>query len=425
MSMSLFLFLSLFALILINVPIAFAIGISCLAYLLINDINIALVAQRVTQGLFSYPFLSLPMFVFAGVLMEHGGITQRMMRLANALIGHIAGGLAGVTVVGSALFGALSGSAIGDTAAIGSIMIPAMKAKRYAASFAAALQGCSGVLASLIPPSLTMVILGATGNISIAGLLLAGLLPGILMSASLIAVSIVISRRAGYGHGDRASLGELGRATLGALPPLMLPVIILGGIVGGIVTVTEAAVLAVAYAFILSVVVYREVKLTELPEVVMKVVRITVPVLFIIAVSNLFAWIITTERVPQELTALFAAIAPDALTFLLLISLLLLLIGTFMESNALIIILIPILMPVVRDYGIDPLHFGVIFVVNLCIGANTPPLGVTLMTASRIAEVPFSQSARAVLPFLAAMVVTLLLTIFVPAFSTFLPWLLL
>lgn len=423
--MTAFIFVVLLALIGLNVPIAFAIGAACMGYLWIEGINIALIAQRTTQGLYSYPFLALPMFVFAGVLMEHGGITQRMMRLANALIGHISGGLAGVTVVGSTLFGALSGSAIGDTAAIGSIMIPAMKAKGYAASFAAALQGCCGVLASLIPPSLTMVILGATGNISIAGLLLAGLIPGVLMALSLIVISVIISRRRGYGGGARASLQELMLATLGALPPLMLPVIILGGIILGIVTVTEAAVLAVAYAFILSVFIYREIPLGALPEIAFQVVRITVPVLLIISVSNLFAWIITTERVPQQLTELFSAIAPNALIFLLMINLLLLLIGTFMESNALIIILIPILMPVVHSYGIDPLHFGVMFVVNLCIGANTPPLGVTLMTASRIAEVPFAQSSKAVLPFLSAMVVVLLLTILIPGLSTFLPRILL
>jgi C4-dicarboxylate transporter DctM subunit len=419
--MTAFLFATLLLLIFINVPIAFAIGVACMGYLWIEGINIVLVAQRMTQGLHSYPFLALPMFVFAGVLMEHGGITRRMMRLANAMIGHIAGGLAGVTVVGSALFGALSGSAIGDTAAIGSVMIPAMKAKGYAASFAAALQGCCGVLASLIPPSLTMVILGATGNISIAGLLLAGLVPGILMSLSLIAISVVISRRRGYGGGDMADLRELTLAFLGALPPLMLPVIILGGIILGIVTVTEAAVLAVAYAFILSVLVYREVKISALSEIAFQVVRITVPVLMIISVSYLFAWIITTERVPQQLTEFFASVAPTAIIFLLLVNLLLLMVGTFMESNALIIILIPILMPVVHAYDIDPLHFGVMFVVNLCIGANTPPLGVTLMTASRIAEVPFAQTSRAVLPFLVAMVIVLLLTIFFPSLSTFLP----
>ncbi|MCZ4289926.1 TRAP transporter large permease [Hoeflea alexandrii] len=419
--MSFVLFLLLFGLIIINVPIAFAIGFSCLTYLWFMDINLALVAQRSAAGIYSYPFLALPMFVFAGVLMEHGGITQRMMRLANAVIGHIAGGLAAVTVCGSALFGALSGSAIGDTAAIGSIMIPAMKAKRYAAGFAAALQGCSGVLASLIPPSLTMVILGATGNISIAGLLIGGLVPGILMAAALITISFIISKRRGYGGGERAGLRELIAALSDSVLPLLLPVIILGGILGGIVTVTEAAVLAVVYAFLLSAVIYREVKISDMMEISMKVVRIAVPVQLIVAISHLFAWIITTEQIPQQLTGVFSAVAPDPLTFLILLNFLLLLLGTFMESNALIIILIPILMPVVVQYGIDPLHFGVMFVVNLCIGANTPPLGVTLMTAAKIADVRFAEASRAVLPFLAAMLLVLILTILFPQLSTFLP----
>ncbi|MCC5781021.1 TRAP transporter large permease [Nitratireductor sp. B36] len=419
--MSIVLFVLLLGLIIINVPIAFAIGFACLTYLFVKDINLALVAQRSATGIYSYPFLALPMFVFAGVLMEHGGITQRMMRLANAVIGHISGGLAAVTVAGSALFGALSGSAIGDTAAIGSIMIPAMKAKNYAAGFAAALQGCSGVLASLIPPSLTMVILGATGNISIAGLLIGGLVPGLLMALLLIIVSLLISRRRGYGKGERATWREFISAVSDSVLPLLLPVIILGGILGGIVTVTEAAVLAVVYAFLLSAIIYREVKISDLPAICMQVMRIAVPVQLIVAISHLFVWIVATEQIPQQLTAFFAAVAPDPMTFLILLNFLLLLLGTFMESNALIIILIPILMPVVNQYGIDPLHFGVMFVVNLCIGANTPPLGVTLMTGAKIAGVRFAEASRAVLPFLAAMVIVLILTILFPKLSTFLP----
>lgn len=419
--MSIVLFVLLLGLIIINVPIAFAIGFACLTYLFVKDINLALVAQRSATGIYSYPFLALPMFVFAGVLMEHGGITQRMMRLANAVIGHISGGLAAVTVAGSALFGALSGSAIGDTAAIGSIMIPAMKAKNYAAGFAAALQGCSGVLASLIPPSLTMVILGATGNISIAGLLIGGLVPGLLMALLLIIVSLLISRRRGYGKGERATWREFISAVSDSVLPLLLPVIILGGILGGIVTVTEAAVLAVVYAFLLSAIIYREVKISDLPAICMQVIRIAVPVQLIVAISHLFVWIVATEQIPQQLTAFFAAVAPDPMTFLILLNFLLLLLGTFMESNALIIILIPILMPVVNQYGIDPLHFGVMFVVNLCIGANTPPLGVTLMTGAKIAGVRFAEASRAVLPFLAAMVIVLILTILFPKLSTFLP----
>lgn len=415
------LIVALLVLIVLNIPIVFAIGLVSLGYLLFKDLNLALLAQRSALGIYSYPFLALPMFVFAGVLMEHGGITRRLMRLANAMVGHVSGGLAAVTVSGSAMFGALSGSAIGNTAAVGSIMIPAMRQKKYGMGFASALQGCSGVLGSLIPPSLTMVILGATGGISISALLIGGLLPGLLMALSLIVVSILISRRRGYGRGERASWRELGAATLSALPPLMLPVIVLGGIFGGIVTVTEAAVLAVLYAFVLSVFVYRAISLRDMPRITLQVLKIAVPVQIIVAVSNVFAWIITVERMPQQLLALFEAIAPSALGFLLILMVIVLILGTFMESTALIIILVPILMPVVAAYGIDPVYFGVLFVINLCIGANTPPLGVTLATAARIAGVPFSQAAGAVWPFLGAMLFTLLAVLLFPGLATFLP----
>jgi len=412
---------TLLALILINIPVAFAIGITCAGYLLLNDVSLAILGQRATQGIYSYPFLSLPMFVFAGALMEHGGITRRLMRLANALIGHVAGGLAAVTVLGNALFGTLCGSAIGGTAAVGSIMIPSMKEKGYSASFAASLQGCCGILSSMIPPSLTMVIMGVTGNISIADLLIAGFLPGILMAAMLMAVAVRISKQRGYGKGEQPPAGELRRAFVGALPPLMLPVIILGGIFGGIVTVTEAAVLAVVYAFLLSCFAYREIRFADLPGICTKVLRIAVPIQLIVAISAMFAWIVTTEQITQHFISLFTAMTADPLMFLLLISVFMLILGTFMESNALIIILIPILMPVVQQYGIDPVHFSLVFVTTLCIGAVTPPLGVTLMTAARIAEIRLSEACNSLWPFLFAMIVTLAAVVLVPGLSTYLP----
>ncbi|NYT36428.1 TRAP transporter large permease [Pusillimonas soli] len=405
----------------LNIPVAFAIGVTCVGYLFVSDISLAILGQRATQGIYSYPFLALPMFVFAGVLMEFGGITRRLMRLANALIGHIAGGLAAVMVLGNALFGTLCGSAIGGTAAVGSIMIPAMKEKKYSASFSASLQGCCGILSSLIPPSLTMVIMGVTGNISIADLLIGGFLPGVIMAAMLGTVAVIISKRRGYGRGERATAGEFGQAFLGALPPMMLPVIILGGIFSGIVTVTEAAVLAVVYAFILAVFVYREIRFVDLPAVCMKVLRIAVPIQLIVAVSAMFAWIVTTEQITQDFVILFTQMTQDPMMFLVLISLFLLILGTFMESNALIIILIPILMPVVAKYNIDPLHFAIIFVTNLCIGAVTPPLGVTLMTAAKIAGIRLSDACRSLMPFLLAMIATLVLVVLVPGISTWLP----
>lgn len=415
------LLLVLLLLILLNVPVAFAIGITCLGYLWVGDISLAIMGQRVTQGIYSYPFLALPMFVFAGVIMEYGGITARLMRLANALIGHIAGGLAAVMVLGNALFGTLCGSAIGGTAAVGSIMIPAMKKKGYAASFAASLQGCCGILSSLIPPSLTMIIMGVTGNISIADLLIGGFLPGVVMAMLLGVVAIFISRRQGYGSDPRASFRELRHAFLAAIPPMMLPVIILGGIFGGIVTVTEAAVLAVVYAFVLSFFIYREIRLADLPAICIKVVQIAVPIQLIVAISAMFAWVVTVEQIAQDFIVLFTQITQDPLGFLALLSLFVLILGTFMESNALIIILVPILMPVVKQYGVDPLHFSMIFVTGLCVGAVTPPLGVTLMTASKIAGIRLSEACRSLMPFLLAMVATLIVVILVPELSTWLP----
>src|SRR5690606_19456107 len=411
----------LLTLILLNVPIAFSIGLTSLGYLLINDINVALLAQRATQGIYSYPFLALPLSVFGGAIMEQGGITRRLMRLANAIIGHVSGGLAAVTVMGSSFFGTLCGSAIGDTAAVGSIMIPAMKAKRYSAAFAAALQGCCGILASLIPPSLTMVVLGVTGNISITARMLAGVLPGLLMAVALLSTALFVARRRGYGGGSRATWEELVSAAKESILPAMMPVIVLGGIFGGIVTVTEAAVLAVVYVFLLSKFVYGEISFSDLPHVALKTLYVSVPIQLIVAISALFAWIVTTEQISHYFIDLFVSITQNPMIFLVIITGFLLLMGTFMESNALIIILIPILMPIVHKYGIDPIHFSVVFVVSLCIGAVTPPLGVTLMTAAKIAEVNVASAFRALPPFLVAMITVLLMLLFFPDISTVLP----
>ncbi len=419
------LLISLFIFIALNIPIAFAIGLSSLVFLLINDIPTSLLAQRTIQGMWSYPFLALPFFVYAGILMEHGGVTKRLMRLASALFGHYHGGLAAVTVVGSCLFGALSGSGVGDTAAIGSIMIPAMKKKGYAADFAAALQGCAGTLASLIPPSLTIVIIGATGGISIGGLLIGGLGPGIVTAIALIVAAYIISKKRGYGGEPKATTQELSEAVRDAILPLMAPVIILGGILSGIVTVTEAAVVAVAYSFLLSVVIYREIKPADIAGITLKAAMISVTVMIIVGFAGLFGWIMTSQRIPLMITEFFVSIAPNKWVFLVLINALLLMLGTFMESTALVLILIPVLMPVVHAYGIDPIHFGIVFLLNLTIGANTPPLGVTLMTAAKIAGVSFTQASRAVWPFVFAMIAALIVTIFVPEFTTYLPYLIL
>nr|WP_312666973.1 TRAP transporter large permease [Tissierella praeacuta] len=419
--MVILLLIILFVCIGLSLPIAFSIGISSLVYLLLADLPIVLVAQRSILGSYTYPFLALPFFVFGGMLMEYGGITKRLMRLATAFVGHLKGGLAVVTVIASTLFGALCGSGVGATAAVGSIMIPAMKEKGYAAEFAAALQGCCGTLASLIPPSLTVVVIGATGGLSIGALFLAGVMPGVLVGLGLISISIAISIKGGYGSEKKASSREIFEAFKDSLLALIAPIIILGGLRGGIFTVTESAAVVVVYSFIIAVFVYKEVSFKQLPEITLQTIKTSVSVLLIVGVAALFGWIVTAERIPQMLTEFFLSISSNKWVFMILINLLLLILGTFMESTALAIILIPVLLPVVYQYGIDPIHFCTVFLLNLCIGANTPPLGVTLMTGARIADVSFTKASRAVLPFIVSMIAVLVITIFVPQFSTILP----
>lgn len=414
----------LFVCIALGIPIAISIGLSSLVYLLAADLPIVLVAQRSILGAYTYPFLALPFFVFSGMLMEQGGITKRLMRLAAVFVGHVKGGLAAVTVVASTLFGALCGSGVGATAAVGSIMIPSMKEEGYAAEFSAALLGCCGTLASLIPPSLTIVVIGVTGGLSVGSLFLAGVVPGVLTALGLIAVSAVVSTKRGYGGQEKATGKERLDALKDSILALLAPVIILGGIWGGIFTVTEAAAVVVVYSFIIAVFVYKEVSFKDLPEITYRAVITSIAVMFIVGVAALFGWIVTAERVPQLLANFFLSVSPNKWVFMLLINLLLLILGTFMESTALVIILIPVLLPVVYEYGIDPIHFCTVFLLNLCVGSNTPPLGVTLMTASKIADVSFTDSSRAVIPFVGSMVFILLITIFVPQFSTFLPKLL-
>lgn len=412
---------SLFVFIGMGIPVAFSIGLASLLYLVFSGMPLSLVAQRSVMGVYSYPFLALPFFVLAGMIMEHGGTTKRLMRLANALVGHFKGGLAVVDVVVSMLFGALSGSGVGGTAAVGAIMIPAMKRRGYAGSFAAALEGTSGVLASVIPPSLTIVIIGVTGGVSIGRLFAAGIIPGIMTGLMLIVVAVIISHKRNYGGGERVTFREFLSAAIGAVLPMLTPVIILGGIMGGIFTVTEAAVVAVMYSLFLSVILYREVRLKQLFSITLKSVQISGAIMIIVGTASLFGWIITAERIPQMLLNFFTVISPNKYVFLLYINVLLLILGTFMESSALVIILIPALLPVVVNFGINPVHFGIIFLLNLTIGANTPPLGVTLMTAARIAEVRFYQAAVAVVPFLIAMLVSLILVILIPQLTLFLP----
>lgn len=407
---------------LMGVPVAFSIAISGVFYLLVeSSVPVLVFAQRMVVGVESFTLLAIPLFLLAGALMAEGGITPRIMRLASACVGHIPGGLAVVMVLSCMLFGAISGSGVADVAAIGSIMLPAMKSQGYRPAFCAALLGCAGSLGTIIPPSIVMVVLGVSMGVSIGKLFLGGILPGILAGGALMGISYLFSVRENYPRLKRASGREILEALRGALLPLFTPGIIIGGIVQGIFTATEAGAVAVLYAFILSVFVYRKVTLQRFFALSCEVGRTSAVVLFIIAAASLFGWILTAEDIPQKVATVLLSLSREPWALLIFFNLLLILLGMFMETIAIILIMVPIFYPIMQQVGVDPIHFGVMVCVNLAVGANTPPLGVDLLAACKIAGIPYEDSFRYILPFVGAMIVALALIVAFPLLVTGIP----
>jgi C4-dicarboxylate transporter, DctM subunit len=407
---------------LLGVPIAFSIAISGVFYLIFQStVPVLVLAQRMVVGVDSFTLLAIPLFLLAGAIMAEGGITPRIMRLAATLVGHIPGGMAIVMVVSCMLFGAISGSGVADVAAIGSIMLPAMKTQGYREPFSAALLGCSGSLGTIIPPSIVMVVLGVSMGVSIGKLFLGGIIPGILAGGALMIISYFFSVKEDYPRLPRAKGKEVLHALRGAALPLLTPAIIIGGIVKGIFTATEAGAVAVLYAFFLSVFVYRKVSWRRLFEICLEVGRMSSVVLFIIAAASLFGWILTAEDIPQKVAAALLSVSNNYWIILILFNLLLLILGMFMETIAIIIILVPIFFPIMQQMGVDPIHFGVMICVNLAVGANSPPLGVDLLAACKVAGIAYEDSFQYILPFLGAMVAALILIIAIPELVTIIP----
>jgi tripartite ATP-independent transporter DctM subunit len=407
---------------LMGVPIALSIAISGVFYLVFEStVPVLVLAQRMVVGVDSFTLLAIPLFLLAGTVMAEGGITPRIMRLAATLVGHIPGGMAVVMVMSCMLFGAISGSGVADVAAIGSIMLPAMKTQGYRPPFSAALLGCSGSLGTIIPPSIVMVVLGVSMGVSIGKLFLGGIIPGILAGGALMIISYIFSVKEDYPRLTRAKGKEVLRALQGAALPLLTPAIIIGGIVKGIFTATEAGGVAVLYAFFLSVFVYRKVSWRRLFEICLEVGRISSVVLFIIAAASLFGWILTAEDIPQKVAAGLLSVSDNYWIILILFNLLLLILGMFMETIAIIIIMVPIFFPIMQQMGVDPIHFGVMICVNLAVGANTPPLGVDLLAACKVAGIAYEDSFRYILPFLGAMVAALIMIIAIPELVTVIP----
>ena len=406
----------------IDIPIAFGLAMASVAYLLIFETAPLMVAaQQLVAGLDSFTLLAIPLFLLAAQLMNSAGLTDRIIRLCSAAIGDIKGGLAVVAVLASMLFGALSGSGVADVVAIGSVILPAMYRSGYSKGFSCALLGCAGSLGTVIPPSIVMIVYGTTTNTSVGKLFLAGVIPGLLLGASLCAVAIWQAHRHGWAGGEPFDGRRFAAALKDSLPALMVPVLIIGGIRFGIFTATEAASSAIVYALLVGFFLYRQLDLKEVWQCLKRTGETGASILIIVGSAGLFAWILVSEQVPQALAHLLTQWTTSGIAVLLLIMVMLLILGTFMETIAVIIIVAPVVMPAIQQYGIDPVHFGILLTINLAIGANTPPLGVDLLAACRIGGISMIESLGPLLPMIAAMIAVLLLVMFVPDLALFLP----
>lgn len=419
--LALFLFLSFIALIFLGVPIAFSLGLSSVIYLLMADIPLSIVPQKMFAGLNSFVLLSIPGFILAGNLMNAGGITERIIGFTNNLIGHIRGGL-GLANIGSSMgFAGISGTALADTASIGAVMIPAMKKEGYDADFSAAVTSSSSTVGPIIPPSLPMIIVGTLASVSIGDLFLAGAVPGILLGLSLMVVAYIISVKRNYPKGKRQPLPVIAKSFIGAFWALMMTFVILYGILGGYFTPTEASVVAVVYALLVGLFIYKNLKFKDLPKLLLDSMISTASIMILVGFANLFGWIMVSEQIPQKVADVILSISDNPIIVILLINLLLLFVGTFMETIAALVILFPVLLPVATQVGMDPVHFGVMMVLNLIIGLSTPPVGVCLFVASSIGKVSIGKTSKALLPFLGVSLVVLLLVAFIPEITLFLP----
>lgn len=404
----------------LTVPIAISLGFTSLVMLFEKDIPLTAITQRLFTSIDSFPLMAIPFFILAGSLMENGGISRRLIDMVNAFVGSRTGGLAMATIFASMFFSAISGSGPATAAAIGSIMIPAMTAKKYDVRFAASTQAAAGELGVVIPPSIPMVLFGIAGGVSISDMFIAGIVPGILVGVSLILVAYVISRKNGYVGGEPSTWSERWVAIKRAVLALLMPIIILGGIYGGVFTPTESAVVASAYALIVGMFIYKEIKWKDLPKIFIQTSIMSAIILIVIANAGLFGWVLTSEGIPQLIADWFIGISSSPIVFLLVINLMLFILGMFFDGGAAIIILAPILVPIAMELGIDPVHFGIIMIVNLAMGMITPPVGVNLFVVCQIANIKLESIIRYLLPYLLVVVIDILLLSYIPPLSMWL-----
>lgn len=416
--------LSFLVLLGVGVPIAYSIGLSTLFTMLVSIPAmpaVTTVAQRMATGLDSFTLLAIPFFILAGQLMNRGGIARRLIDFAKVLVGMMPGGLAYINIMAAMLFGAISGSAVAATSAIGGFMHPRMVKEGYDPGFSAAVNITSSTTGLIIPPSNILIVYSlASGGVSIAALFVAGYIPGILLGLTMMIVAGVIAKKNNYPVAARSSLKESVSTFFGALPSLLLLVVVIGGIIAGIFTATEASAIAVLYAFVLAFI-YREIKIKDLWTVLLDTVGTTAIVTLLIATSIAMSWVLSYENIPQDVSAALLSLSDNKIVVLMVINFILLFVGVFMDMTPAVLIFTPIFLPVVVELGIDPTHFGIIMILNLCIGLCTPPVGSVLFVGAAVAGLKISNLIRPLIPLFIAMILVLILVSYVPALSLWLP----
>lgn len=419
----LFLLTVMLGLLVVGVPVAFAIAVAAAAYIVLffDGVSPVVIPQRIVNGTDSYILLAIPFFILAGELMNTGGVTKRLVGFAAAAIGGIRGGLAYVVVLVNMIMAGVSGAAIADAAAVGTVMIPSMTKNGYSRGFSAAVNAAAATVGPVIPPSVGFLIYASLANVSVGKLFIAGAIPGLIMGVYMMAACYLVARRQGLPRGERTSARKFLAALKDAAWALMMPVIILGGILGAIVTPTEAGVIAVFYGFFVGLFVYREISPRDIPRILAKTAKQSAVILFIIACADSFGWVLTREGAPEALMRGFGAVTDNPWLFLLIVNGLVILLGCIMEGGSIMIILTPLLLPLLAQYGVDPIHFGVVFQLNIMIGLLTPPVGMLLYVIIGVSDVKMGEILSQLWPFFIVLVTVLLLITFFPGITLFLP----
>jgi len=411
-----------FLLLVFGMPVSFSLGIATLIVISYSDIPIIIVFQRMFAGINSFVLICIPLFILMGNIMEKGGIARRIVDFSNLIIGRIKGGLAAVNVLASMFFGGISGSAVADTSSIGAMLIPMMNEEGYDRRFSVAITCTSSTIGLIIPPSNSMILYSfVAGGVSIAKLFAAGIIPGILVGLGLIIVGYIISVKQNYPSHPLPSFKKAIKIIRESLLSLLLVVIIIGGILGGVFTATEAAAFGAVYAFIITFFIYKELNLRDLPEIFLKTVYTTTIVMFLIATSTAFSYVLAIEEIPRLVASFLLSITANKYILLFIINIVFLIVGMFMDMSPAILIFTPLFLPIVTDIGLSPIHFGIIMLVNLCIGLCTPPVGTVLFVGLGIADMKMNQIIRPVLTFLIPMIIVLLLVTYIEPITMFIP----